>query len=131
MRKRRNPLKASSVMFGLGLLGMAFSLALALSAASDARQAALLAEQAAGTDEYSLGFVPIIVPPAEIVGPAAAPTLPASTHAAGAPAPTRQGAGSAGRRHCANRHRAASLDSGPDRHSGHQSGCAGHVGQAQ
>jgi len=66
-------------MIGLGLLGLVFSLALAGSAIADARQTALLFGQAESTDEYSQGFVPIIAPPAEIVGRVAAPTLPSPT----------------------------------------------------
>lgn len=75
----RIPLKASSLMIGLGLFGLLLSLALIVTAVAEARQTGLLFEQAQAADESSQGFVPIIVPPAESVGQVAAQTRPGVT----------------------------------------------------
>jgi len=71
----RIPLKVSSLLIGLGLLGLFFSLTLTVNTISDARESASAFDQAESLDPSSQGFVPIMAPPAEIVGPVAPPRL--------------------------------------------------------
>jgi len=75
MSNWRMPLKVSSLMIGLGLLGLVFSLVLVVSTIVDAQPSASAFDQVDDTERASQGFVPIIAPLAELVGQGVAPPM--------------------------------------------------------